>query len=282
VTFSLAPVLFGLYSGQMHAFVLFGSLLAVLLVLDSKPWHAGAIVGLLAIKPQVALGFLIFFLARKDFRALTTAALGFAGLNALLVKSVGWATAVSLYIDYAEATRSLVMLPFVDGFPSYLLLTPYGFLSGLVAAEHQGTILVLSNVLALATVVWFWRDAWSLRSTEDATPLLLGRTLLLPSLITPYLMAYDAAPVLLACLLIAPAMTARRVLALGAAVYGWFWVFPPISALIGVPLGALAPAGLWISSSGLFRTQSESPTEPAAQRARESGPGSRHARDGVP
>src|SRR5262245_43524968 len=89
IALSLAPVLFGLYSGQMHSFVLLGTLAVVVFVLDERPWHAGAIAGLLAIKPQVALAFLIFFVARRNFRACLAVALSFGGLNALLVSRVG-------------------------------------------------------------------------------------------------------------------------------------------------------------------------------------------------
>jgi hypothetical protein len=248
IALSLAPVLFGLYSGQMHSFVLLGVLAAVVFVLDGKSWQAGAIVGLLAVKPQMALSFLILFLARRDFKALLAAALVFGGLNAVLVSRVGFETATSLYAAYVDTTHALLALPFDDGFPAYLLLTPYGFMSGLVGLEHQTTILVVSNVLAVGAVLWFLGDAWSLRrSGEEATPLLLGRTLLLPSLITPYLMMYDAAPLVIACVLMAPPTLPHRALSTATVMYVGLWIYPPVSALLGVPLGALLPAWLWMA-----------------------------------
>jgi Glycosyltransferase family 87 len=249
VALSLAPVLFGLYSGQMHSFVLLGSFAVIVLVLDDKPWQAGAVAGLLAIKPQVALSFLIFFVARRNFKACIAAALTFGGLNALFVSRVGFETAVQLYTSYVDTTRALLTLPFTDGFPSYLLLTPYGLMSGLVGPESQRTILVLSNILAVVAILWFLADAWRWRSSEEATRVLLGRTLLLPSLVTPYLMMYDAAPLVVACVLIVPPTMPRRVLDLGATVYGALWIYPPVSAVIGVPLGALVPVGLWIAAA---------------------------------
>jgi hypothetical protein len=249
IAVSLAPVLFGLYSGQMHSFVLLGTLAIVLFVLDDKPWHAGAIAGLLAIKPQVALAFLIFFLAKRNFRACLAAAVAFGGLNALLVSRVGLETTVSLYGTYLQTTRALVLLPFDAGFPRYLLVTPYGLMSGLAGAAHQGTLLIAANVVAAAAVVWFLIDAWRSRySPEESVRLLLGRTLLLPSLLTPYLMLYDAAPLMLSCLFIVPPTMPRRALALSGMVYAGFWVYPPLSVAIGVPIGALLPIGLYLGA----------------------------------
>ena len=255
---SSAPVLFGLYSGQMHAFVLLGILAAIVFVLDDKPWQAGAVAGLLAIKPQVALSFLIFFVARRSLKACIAAALTVGALNALLVGRVGLQAAISLYDSYINTTRALLTLPFNDGFPGYLLLTPYGLLSGLAGLEHQSAILFFSNALAAGAVLWFLADAWRWRSSEVATPLLLGRMLLLPSLVTPYLMMYDAAPLLVACLLLVPPSMPRRMLDLGAVVYGALWIYPAVSAIVGVPLGALLPLGLWTTSntgvsSGVWR-----------------------------
>jgi arabinofuranan 3-O-arabinosyltransferase len=247
---SLAPVLFGLYSGQMHTFVLLGSVAVVLLVLDEKPWQAGAVAGLLAIKPQVTLAFLIFFVARRNVRAFIAATLAFIGLNALLVGMVGVETAIALYADYLATTQSLLQLPFVDGFPSYLLLTPHGFMSGLVGPGRQGLILAISSLLAVATVLWFLWDCWRRRhSREESAPWLLGRTLLLPSLVTPYLMMYDAAPMVLACGLLVPPSMPGRALRLTAIVYAALWVYPLLSAATGVPLGALVPVGLWMTTS---------------------------------
>lgn len=248
---STAPVLFGLHSGQMHSFILLGSIAVVVLVLDGKSWQAGAIVGLLAIKPQIALSFGLLFIVRRDLRACIAAAVTFAGLNGLLIGRVGFDTALSLHASYLDTTRSLLLMPFTEGFPSYLLLTPYGLMSGVVGPDRQGTILLLSNVVAVGILLWFLVDGWRMRNAQEeaAMPLLLGRTLLLPSLLTPYLMMYDAAPLLVACLLIVPPTMPRRMLDMGARVYGALWVYPPVSAIIGVPLGALVPIGLWIASS---------------------------------
>ena len=253
IALSLAPVLFGLYSGQMHSFVLLGTLAVIVFALEDKPWHAGAIAGLLAVKPQVALAFLIFFLARRNVRACVAAAIAFAGLNALLVSRVGVETTLSLYSTYLQTTRALVMLPFDAGFPRYLLLTPYGLMSGFVAPERQGTILLVANVLAAAAVLWFLIDAWRFRSSEEGTHLALGRTLLLPSLVTPYLMLYDAAPLMLSAVLITPPALPRVALALGGTVYIGLLIYPVISAAVAVPLGAVLPLALWVVSTKLAR-----------------------------
>ena len=250
IALSFAPVLFGLGAGQMHAFVLLGTLAVVVFVLEDKPWHAGAAAGLLAIKPQVALAFLIFFAAKRNLRACLAAALAFGALNLLFISRAGLEVAVSLYRTYFEFTRALLMMPFTEGFPGFMLLTPYGLMSGFVGPERQGAILMIANILAAAAVLWFLIDASRWRhSAEESTRLLLGRTLLLPSLITPYLMVYDAAPLMLSCLLSVPATMPHVALGLGAMVYVGLLIDPSISAAIGVPLGALIPIALWIVAS---------------------------------
>jgi hypothetical protein len=247
---SFAPVLFGVCAGQMHAFVLLGTLAVVVFALEDKPWRAGALAGLLAIKPQIALAFLIFFGATRNFRACLAAALAFAGLNVLLIGRVGVETAVSLYSAYADFTRALVMMPFTEGFPRSLLLTPYALMSGLVGPERQGAILLIANIVAAGAVLWFLMDARRWRhSREEGTRLLLGRTLLLPSLLTPYLMMYDAAPLMMSCLLGVPATMPHLALGMGAMVYVGLLIYPPMSAAIGVPIGALIPIALWIVAS---------------------------------
>jgi len=247
---SFAPVVFGLCAGQMHAFVLLGTLAVVVFVLEDRPWRAGAVAGLLAIKPQVALAFLIFFVAKRNLRACLAAALAFGGLNVLFVSRAGLETAVTLYRTYIDFTRALLMMPFTEGFPRFLLLTPYGLMSGLVGPDRHAAILAIANILAAAAVSWFLIDAWRWRhSTEEGTRLLLGRTLLLPSLITPYLMVYDAAPLMMSCLLSVPSTMRHVALALGAMVYVGLLIAPPISAAIGVPLGALIPIAIWIGAS---------------------------------
>jgi hypothetical protein len=249
IALSLAPIVWGLCAGQMHAFVLFGSLAVVVFVLEDKPWHAGAVAGLLTIKPQVALAFLIFFVVRRNIRACVAAVLAFGCVNALLIGAVGFRTAVSLYATYIDITHALTMLPFTDGFPRYLLLTPYGLMSGLVGTEHQGAILMTANVLAAATVLWYLLDALRGRNASDAGEhLLLGRTLLLPSLLTPYLMVYDAAPLMVSCLLIGRSMMPGVTLAMSGMVYFGLLIYPVVSSLVGIPLGALLPIGLWIAS----------------------------------
>jgi hypothetical protein len=99
-------------------------------------------------------------------------------------------------------------------------------------------------------VLWFLIEASRWRhSPGEGTRLLLGRTLLLPSLITPYLMVYDAAPLMMSCLLSVPSTRRQVALALGAMVYVGLLVYPQISAPLGVPLGALIPIALWIVAS---------------------------------
>jgi hypothetical protein len=262
IALSLAPVVAGLYSGQMHMFVLLGALGVVALSLAGRPALAGVVAGLLAVKPQLALSFGLFFLARAELRACIAAACAFAGLNAVLITASSWTTALALYSDYLTTTSALLFVPFERGFPGYLLMTPYGLMTGMGGIEYQRTMFLLSNIIAVGFLLWFAHDGYQLRNKgEDAMRLSLGRALLLPFLLTPYWMMYDGVLLLLACPLLSP-RNGSGALALGAAVFAWLWLFPLISGALGVPLGVLAPLALWIYSEGQYRAMNTLSAQP--------------------
>ena len=255
IVLSSAPIVLGLYSGQMHTFVLLGAVAAVALSLNQRSVAAGVVAGLLAIKPQLALSLGVFFIARRDLRACLAAMLSFVALNGVLIGAAGWQTTIRMYSDYLDTSRSLLLIPFLEGFPAYLLITPYGLLTGLVGINHQRPVFVMSMIIAAGFVAWFLYDAWRLRHTGRVTTrLLLGRALLLPCLVTPYWMMYDAAFLLLSWPVVAISSTPETLLAGGALIYAWLWIFPVLSALVGLPLGVLAPLGLWAYTTREYRS----------------------------
>jgi hypothetical protein len=262
IAFSAAPVVAGLYSGQMHTFALLASLAVIVFTLNDRPWFAGIVTGLAAIKPQLALAFGLFFLARGYWQALTGAAVTFAALNATVFVQVPWTTATGLYADYLRTAGLLLSIPFNSGFPSYLLMTPYGLIAGLLGVNRQELVGALSNVLALAVVGWFLYSVRRSRHAHgDAERRALALTLLLPFLITPYWMLYDAASLLVASVLLSsgsPENAGRW----SAALYLWLWMCAPVAAIVAVPLGTLAAVALWVySATGVRLTTSARPPE---------------------
>jgi hypothetical protein len=254
IVLSCAPIVLGLYSGQMHTFVLVGAIGVVALSLTQKSLAAGAVVGLLAIKPQLALSLGLFFLARRDLRACAAALLSFGALNAMVIGIAGWETAVQMYSEYLKTTGSLLLVPFLSGFPAYLLMTPYGLLTGLLGIDYQQIVFVLSMLIAAGFLAWFLHDTWRLRHEgRSAIRLSLGRALLLPCLLTPYWMMYDSSLLLLSWPVVAMSSTQGMLLTGGALLYGWFWICPFISAIVGVPLGVLAPVGVWAYTTREYR-----------------------------
>ena len=254
IVLSCAPIVLGLYSGQMHTFVLLGAISVVTLSLTQRSLAAGAVAGLLAIKPQLALSLGLFFLARRDFRACAATMISFGALNAMVIGTAGWETAMQMYSEYLETTRSLLLVPFMSGFPAYLLMTPYGFLTGLLGIGYQRIVFLLSMLIAAGFLAWFLHDTWRLRHEgRSAIRLSLGRALLLPCLLTPYWMMYDSSLLLLSWPVVAMSSTQGMLLAGGALLYGWFWVCPFISAIVGVPVGVLAPVGVWVYTTREYR-----------------------------
>jgi Glycosyltransferase family 87 len=68
-----APAIAGVTTGQISPLGLLLSALVILAIVERKPFLAGAAAGLLLYKPPYAIPFLLFFLVRRDWRALAAA-----------------------------------------------------------------------------------------------------------------------------------------------------------------------------------------------------------------
>ena len=250
IVLSLSAVVLGLYAGQMHALVLCGSLAVIALALSGHIAAAGFIVGLLAVKPQIAFSLGLLFLIRGQLRACVSALVAFAGLNSPLIVHAGWAGTLALYRDYLDTARIALTLPFQAGFPASLLMTPYGLIATALGPAHERAALLLSNTIAAVFIAWFAVDVWrTRRESGSALRRACARALLLPFLAFPYLMMYDATPLVIAPLLSNHPSPRNDGVRTAALMYSWLWVCVPLSAMLHLPLGGIAPFALWIQQS---------------------------------
>lgn len=182
---ALAPVLWAnIVFGQM------GLWLAVLLVgalraLPTRPFLAGALLGLLTIKPQLGLLLPLVLLATGAWRAIT------AAVVTTLVMA-----ALSLVLFGAEPWRAYVTetLPFqwqfverMNGFYRFQMITPYTTLHFLGVSTQAALAcqLVVSTVIAAVTLLIVRGGApWALKCAAVT----FGSVL-----VVPYMLAYDLA-----------------------------------------------------------------------------------------
>lgn len=149
-------------------------------LLGRRPMLAGATLGLLVIKPQLAILLPVAFIAGREWRAIAGGILSTLALLAIGVLLFG-----------IEAYRGfLAILPNYSHWLS-AGLWPWGELASPFALLRyfqvsQGLALAIHGVIAVAAAVLTAR-AWALK-LEQRTAVLAAATLLVP----PYLFTYDA------------------------------------------------------------------------------------------
>jgi hypothetical protein len=157
-------------------------------MIKEKPYAAGIFAGLLVYKPQFVLGFIIIWLVWKKFKSLFSfflVALSWGGLFLL-------ANGFGLFHIYMQQSQVFMGLPYIEGFPNYLLVTFYGLLTSIFPQNIRSVLFTLSNllfILGAAGLVWL---AYALRNHNVRTQVpAIVAALLLPLLATPYALLHD-------------------------------------------------------------------------------------------
>jgi hypothetical protein len=149
-------------------------------LLETRPLVAGAVLGLLVIKPQLALLLPIALLASRNWRAIAGGAASSTGLILVGVVVFGWGT----FLAFVGS------LPMYAGFLSHNRI-PWNELASVFAALRlmgvpQTTALAVQIVVAAGAMIVTWR-AWSARLPQRV-PILAAASML----VSPYLFTYDA------------------------------------------------------------------------------------------
>ncbi len=154
---------FGLISGQFH-YIVAAILLTVLRQRQARPWLAGALLGLLIIKPQIGLFFPLLFLVERNFRAILAAGLSMLAIAALT--ALIWGPLIWLdYVHVGIPTQSLVLsdpTALSAPFMPTVLMNLRGAGMSLAAAS---VVQAVASIAAAALIAWrFWRrpaaDDW--------------------------------------------------------------------------------------------------------------------------
>ncbi len=200
-------------------------LLAGLLTLHRRPVLAGALLGLLVIKPQLAIVIPFCLVAGRQWRPLLAAAASSAAcmlLSALVFGLDAWA-------DYLLRTPAFISTyleaPWHAG-PEQLI-----FASAFMAARSLGAGLDLAYLLQTATILLCAGLSWRVWRSQAFEPeRRAAATVGLAMLACPWIHSYDM-PALAAAIAILYPRTPRTARPL----LGWAWLWPGLLTLLPVP-----------------------------------------------
>lgn len=222
---------FGLVSGQI-AFLAAAVILAALRLRNSRPWLAGALLGLLTIKPQLGLFFPLLLLAERNWRVIGIAALWAIAITALT--ALIWGTEVWVaYLTEGIANHSSVLAqvkPIIAPFMPTVLMNLRGAGVPLPMAQVAQAA---ASIFAAALILWHFRhrrpdDDWSGNAGFLAAAM-FG---------TPYMLSYDTLALVTAMLLAVASKPVPRLLVIGC------WLLSSLQLVLGhagLPGSALVP-----------------------------------------
>lgn len=243
----------GFRVGQNHTLTLLLVAAVCAATLRERWGLAGVLAALLLYKPQFALGFLALWLVWWKPKALVA----FGAVAALWVGSAVALRGLAPFLDYLALQDSLLRLAYVEGFPSYIFVTPYGLLATALPERFLPWIQALTQLLLFAfalgllLVGYRWRRvAFSRRGP------VLALAVLFPFLTMPYTLLHDLllmAPVLLLAAqhpAIHNGMIARRVLLTAIVCYLGALLLPLVGYVTGIAFAALLPLAVFAALVG--------------------------------
>jgi hypothetical protein len=188
VTMSFFPWIEGFQAGQNHTLTLLLVTLIIIFSLSQKWFLVGAISGVIIYKPQLIIGLIIIWIIWRKYKAIA----GFLLVSILCIGSYVLFFGLSPILNYLHLSSELLLLPYVPGFPGYLLLTIYGLLATLFPIEAFSTIRIISSVLSIAAGLGLCWIAYKLRNAPflQRSPALV-LAIVLPLIATPYALLHD-------------------------------------------------------------------------------------------
>lgn len=189
IILSFFPFIEGFQAGQNHALMLLLVTLMIVFMLSEHWFLAGIMAGMMIYKPQMIIGLLVIWLIWRKFKAVA----GFA-----LVSVIGIGIYVIFYgtapiMDYLSISKDLVLLPYIPGFPGYLLLTIYGLFATILPFSMLNFTQTASTLISIMLLVGCCWLAFRLRNKPiiERTPAVF-LAVLLPMLATPYVLLHDS------------------------------------------------------------------------------------------
>jgi hypothetical protein len=235
---SFFPFALGWRVGQNHGLTLWLVTNILWWQRAGYPSLAGLLCGLLLYKPHFALGFLILWMVWKEWGAL----LSFIIVAILWVGTDLLSGNFPIYLDYIRLQSLLIELPWIQGFPSFGLITIYGLLATILPVSVKPILAIFSILQLLFLGILLSCFAHSLRNRPflNQIPAWIF-AILYPLVAAPYGLVHDLTIIIPTLVLWSAWKPSHRLLYLTIAIYlgSFFLLF--VGALIEAALLALFP-----------------------------------------
>jgi hypothetical protein len=176
---AMPPAYLNLLIGQ-NGFLMSGIFIWGASLVETNPWLGGAILGLMVMKPQLALLLPVAMLAGREWRVIGGAMLSAFALLLVGLLLFGWKSYQAFFAilpHYVEFLRD-------SRLPWHKLASPFA-LARFVGLAQTPALLIHSAIALIAAILT--ARAWRLR-LDQRVPILATATMLIP----PYFFIYDA------------------------------------------------------------------------------------------
>ena len=155
-------------------------------LLRKHPVWAGVCIGLLAVKPHLALLFPVALLAARAWRTIVAAAVTAVTVTLVPAAILGWDTLTAWFSSMAWVSTAIQ----AKQLPVWMFPAPYPWLTSLGVPSVAAWVVQAAISVAAAVIVYrVWRSVATTSSTSLALP---GSALVLATfLATPYYAMYD-------------------------------------------------------------------------------------------
>ncbi len=233
---SYLGVIMTLREGQVHGLLTLALSLSLLALAGGRPGLGGVLLGLLWLKPQLALLFPVVFLAKRRWRELggmAATGLVIAGLSLIVLGPEGMAG----YVELLRRNSGFNPSPLTS---AWAMVNWRALLAGLIpdATEASGSALTLLAATATTLLMLLaWRGRWEPASPRF--PLQVLATVLATAIVTPHSHFSGTALALapLAMLIGKPSAGTLR---------PWIWCLLALSYLLPTVIYLIWPAPKWL------------------------------------
>jgi hypothetical protein len=235
------PFVEGFQVGQNHTLTLLLFTGMAYYTIRKRPWLGGLMAGLLLYKPQLIIGFLILWIIWRNYKSLAS----FGAVVLVWIGSFALINGIESFQDYLETSRALLLLPFIEGFPGYLLVTPYGLLTSLLSRSELPVIQIVTQVISIGVGIATIYMAFKFRRLplEKRAPAII-LSIIFPLIATPYALLHDLLILAPALVLCSYFVSNQRLLHFSIWIYLGSFFLTPISMLTEIALVALIPLSL--------------------------------------